>query len=387
MILKKLAAVAASAAVIGTTVLVPFAGAANDLSNSTTGPFSTNYNSVNNTSNVRVENVSDMAVTNNVTTVANTGHNSASYSTLGGSIMTGNATNNTTVKTTGNINTVSVTSGSAGASNNGTNDTTGPFSDNRNRVDNVSDIYVKNDNTAVIKNNVTAVSDTGNNSADYNTGPSMVNTGNALTNANVLTHANDSATEIKSWPGGLGGSMGLNNITGPYSTNYNDIFNKKNVTVNNVSDAAVWNDVTAVSNSGANSASYTTLGGDIRTANATTNVVLDTTANINTVSVALGGGFGQGDENSITGPYSDNRNTINNTDDIAVSTRNNKCSSEDCKDYEGVKWGVWNRDVDIADTGNNVADYNTGPSLLDTGLAWVNKFIQTYMNDNFIKLQ
>ena len=129
-----------------------------------------------------------MSVTNDVTTTANTGGNSASYSTLGGTIHTGNATNLTQVKTTGNINTTSVTAGPAGAGNNGSNDTTGPLSENRNTIDNKTYVDVKNDNTAVVNNRVNSDSNTGENNADYNTGPSLVQTGSALNATNVYNH-------------------------------------------------------------------------------------------------------------------------------------------------------------------------------------------------------
>lgn len=388
MTLKKIAAVIGSVAVLGSSILVPLASADNMLQNNTTGPGSTNYNSVVNATKVKVENVSDMSVTNDVTTSSTTGGNSASFSTLGGKVVTGNAVNVASVQTTGNINTNSITAGPAGAGNTGINDTTGPASDQRNTIANSTDLYVRNDNTAVVKNHVVTSANTGGNVADYNTGPSDVQTGQALNVTDVRNHINDSATEIKSIPGGSGGNSGMNGITGPLSVNYNDIVNASKANVVNVNDASILNDVVTSSNTGLNSASFTTLGGMLRTGKAETDTTVDTTANMNTTSIGITmGGALNSLGSSITGPASDNRDTLVNSSDIEVVTRNNKCSSEDCKDYEGTKWGVFNRDVDVANTGNNIANNNTDSSYVESGASLLDKLVKTWFNDNFVKIQ
>lgn len=386
--LRKLAATAASAALLGSSILVPLAAADNQAGNTTTGPFANNYNEIKNESEVKVENVNDTAVFNDVYTDANTGRNSCSYNTLGCSIGTGNASNNTSVQTTGGINTVSVQAGPAGSDNSAGNNTTGPFSNNQNRIENKTRVKVVNDNTAVVRNQVVVQSNTGENVGDFNTGPSLISTGDASTTANVGTHVNDSAVAVQSMAGGSGGNFASNLITGSFSTNYNEIVNKSKAKVTNVNDAAVFNDVYARSNSGANSASYITLGADMRTGDASTGVGVGTTGNINTVQVAMAmGGFAEMKSNDITGPYSNNQNRDENKTKVEVYNSNNKCESRDCRDYEDIRWGVFNRDVDIANTGDNVGDFNTGPSLIQTGLAMLTKLVDTWLNDNFVKIE
>ena len=127
--MKKITTFLGAAALLAAT-LVPAFAAGNNCGNSTTGPFSNNTCTVNNSSNVTVNNVNDDKIVNNVRTVSNTGGNSASYNTLGGAITTGNASSNVTVSSIANINTTNVTAGFGGGSSSGVNEITGPYSRN-----------------------------------------------------------------------------------------------------------------------------------------------------------------------------------------------------------------------------------------------------------------
>jgi len=74
------AALLASASIVAATIMPALADSA---TNDTTGFHSSNTTTVTNTSNVKVENVSDAYISNTVTTTSNTGNNSASQNTLG----------------------------------------------------------------------------------------------------------------------------------------------------------------------------------------------------------------------------------------------------------------------------------------------------------------
>ena len=94
--MKKLVTLVGSAALFAAAI-IPAIAASNDCSNSTTGPFSNNTCSITNTDNISVNNVNDARIYNDVYAKSNTGGNSASYNTLGGSIVTGDSTANVTV--------------------------------------------------------------------------------------------------------------------------------------------------------------------------------------------------------------------------------------------------------------------------------------------------
>ena len=165
-----------------------------------------------------------------------------------------------------------------------------------------------------------------------------------------------------------------NGTTGPFSTNYCDITNKSEVEVKNVNDAQITNDVTAKVNTGKNSASYNTLGGEIKTGDAELDAKISNVANINTTYVS-GGPFGGNNygQNDITGPYSDNRVDIYNKEEVEVENSNTATVDND----------IYAK----ADTGKNYADYNTGPGDIHTGDAWLDVRVLNHVNDNATEVE
>lgn len=404
--MKKIATLAASAALLVAAVL-PVA-AANNCDNGTTGPFSTNNCTVTNTSQVTVNNVNDSVVKNYIDARANTGGNSASYNTLGGSIVTGNAALNTTVGTVTNVNTTNITGGPVAGSNSGSNNITGPMSDNYANILNAQKTAIDNQNTSYVKNDVDANANTGDNNADYNTGPGSIRTGNAGLLLNVNTHTNDSFTNVAAGAGGVGGNSAGNSTTGPFSFNGVDIVNTADILVRNFNDMVVKNDVDATANTGINSASYNTLGGNITTGSAGAGVGVNTEGNLNTslVSVPMFGSSNDGG-NGVTGPESDNAVNLNNNYNVVVDNQNNKCESHNAdtlahllrrrlggyfnSSSEEPECHPWNlgvtNDVDAtSDTGNNDADYGTGPAGITAGMAELVQQVLTHMNDTFVRI-
>lgn len=370
--MKKLITLAGSVALFAATVLP--AVAANNCSNSTTGPFATNYCTITNSSSVSVTNTNNANITNNVTAVSHSGGNSASYNTLGGAITTGNASLNATVSNVANVNTTTVSGGPAASSNSGVNEITGPYSDNRITITNVQSVGVNNINNAHVANNVAATSDSGANLADYNTGPAAIQTGSSRVGLTLNNHLNDSATGIAAGAGGSGSNSGENSTTGPFSTDYITITNTASAAVNNMNNLELANAVNVLSRSGANSASYNTLGGGIDTGSAVAGVGVGNEGNINTTTVQMAmGGFGDGCSQEVTGPFSDNRCELLDNFAVAVNNPNNS--------------NVVNNDTDVADSGNNLSDYNTGGGSVLTGLTDLVKSILTHMNDSLTVIQ
>lgn len=387
--MKKIATLGGAAILLAATLIPAFA--ANNCSNSTTGPFSNNTCTVNNSSNVTVNNVNDAQIINNVNSRSNSGGNSASYNTLGGTIHTGNATNNTTVGTVANISTTNMTVGWGGSNNFGGNEITGPYSNNDAYINNRTRVDVYNSNTATTNNSVNATADTGSNNADYNTGPASVYTGNAWLGLNVLTHENDSLTDLNIGAGGTGNNTAENSTTGPFSNNTATVNNDIDARVNNVNDLRVENRVNAAALTGFNSASYNTLGGDITTGNATAGVGVNTEGNISTTLLAAAlGGFSNNASSSVTGPYSSNDQYVNNTRNVLVDNWNNKCRSHNADDRFGNgtqgscdvnDLGIFN-DVDsISDAGSNYGDYNTGGGSVMAGWASLMESVNSHLND------
>ena len=401
--MKKFATLIGSAALLGLS-LVPAIAATNDCSNSTTGPFSNNTCTIKNIDTITVNNVNDARIRNDVDAKANTGGNSASTNTLGGTIKTGDASLNVTVSNVANINTTNITAALAGAAQNiGSNSITGPYSDNSNWIENRFNADVYNSNTADVKNDVEVKSNTGYNDADLNTGPASIDTGNAWLGLLVGTHINDNLTAIRGGAGGAGSNTAENSTTGPFSNNTVDIFNTHIATVNNVNDMRLRNDVEAKANSGKNDANKNTLGGDIETGDAAAGVGVDTEGNINSTLIAMAlGGFTNHGENSVTGPSPENGDPnvwIENTRTVTVDNWNNKCLSHNADELEWWnRWeheeeecepeniGVFN-DVEVkSDTGRNDADLNTGGGSVLSGFADLMQQVLVHMNDTLTEI-
>jgi len=395
-IIAKSAALIASASILASTIMPVFADTA---TNDTTGADSVNTTNVTNTNDVTVTNVSDAFISNRVTTTSNTGGNMASRNTMGGMVQTGDAVTDVAVLNSANINTTMVDMGDGSSGNTAGNSITGALSGNWANILNSNKVNVRNDNTAVISNNVNATSNTGGNMANANTDGAggMVQSGDAQTLVTLDTRANDSATSV-SGLGNHGSNVVGNSITGFNSDNTANIRNLNDVRVNNVSDAAVWNTAIARSNSGGNMASRNTMGGMVQSGDALVDMGLLTDANINTTSVDVAmGGFGSTSGNSITGADSENWTNLLNRNVVRVNNINNKGQSQDAPDYDECNpssgddkcdfhWGVMNFDHDVANTGDNMANANTLPSSVASGIAMVGKYIRVCLNDTLTSI-
>ena len=412
--MKKVATLIGSAALFA-AALVPAIAASNDCSNSTTGPFSNNTCTILNSDNITVNNVNDAQIKNYIKAESETGGNSASYNTLGGNIVTGNASTNVTVSNVANVNTTNVTAAlAAAAQNSGSNTITGPFSNNTAYIANNFTADVWNSNTASVKNRVEAESETGENNADFNTGPASVITGNAWTGLLVNNHVNDNLTQIMGAAGGQGSNSAENSTTGPFSVNEISLLNNHAARVTNVNDLQVKNYVEAESDSGDNSASKNTLGGAVDTGNAFTGVGVDTQGNINTTLIAMAmGGFNNSGSNSVTGPGDNgggdpNIIYIENDRQVVVDNWNNKCESHNAdrldhplyshrgynltlSDHEKGECdpenlGVLNVVEAEAETGESVADFNTGGGGVMSGYAELLQQVLTHINDTLTEI-
>ena len=379
-ILIRAGAILATAAVVAATVMPVLADTA---TNDTTGAESTNMTSVKNINSVSITNVSDAYINNDVKSFSSTGHNVASENTMGGTILTGDARTEVSILNSANINTNLVNLGASNGGSTAGNSITGHKSGNFADVLNQNSVNVLNDNTAVLQNKVCASSSTGGNVADENTDGNggTILTGDATTLVSLQNRVNDSATQV-SGLGSFGVNVLGNSITGAESTNMANIKNLNSVVVSNISDASILNDVHAFAKTGHNFANENTMGGAVLTGDAQVGLELLTDANINTTAIDAGMDETEAiSGNSITGHKSVNFTDLLNQNSISVLNENNKGLSRDAGDYKDVKWGVVNKDFDVADTGGNVADENTYPSSIATGIAMAGKLIRVCLND------
>lgn len=169
------------------------------------------------------------------------------------------------------------------------------------------------------------------------------------------------------------GNTCTNSTTGPMSLNSCTIKNTSTVTVNNVNDAIVNNNVTSSSNTGGNEASMNTLGGSVVTGNAALSSNVSTVANVNTTKIT-GGAAASGNVggNEITGPQSTNLVFIENQHKTAVDNSNTA--------------RVTNNVSSSADTGNNRANLNTGPATVTTGNSQLGVTVGTHVNDSLTEI-
>jgi len=187
--------------------------------NDTTGADSVNTASVDATSNLDINNDNSADILNNIIVSGQSGNNNSGYNTGDGSVASGNVNTDLNVGNNANQNIVGDTVFYAvinvlgewtgynalaslfrtlvlpNADGNGqtiivTNANTGAGSVNEAEVNLDQSTTINNDNTAAIANNVNIDTNTGSNSASYNTGDGSVKSGNVDILANIFNLAN-----------------------------------------------------------------------------------------------------------------------------------------------------------------------------------------------------
>jgi len=430
----------------------------NDPANVGTGPLSTNdaiekYNQQMETLNKNLAEVQ-----NKVDAINSTGFNSANFNSLNGQVFTGDAQTslnllnklNSNMTGTGSFSVFDVYDTYVGnivfqlAGDNVTqafDNASGTVSknavtgaDSTNNAVSESDFKVKeaNGNDAKIENDIDLQAISGENTASFNTGDGLIQTGNATAVGNVVNMANTNLN-VAQWLIGVVNIWGTmigdiilpqeiastsnttattyvgNEDTGALSTNNATYTSNTTASFENINDAAITSDIESSANTGNNTASVNTGGGAVKSGDADVSVSNSTVANVNTVNeeetvwmiivnqagkwvgYILGQPWGATSasnalpvtqtesgggtqtyttlvENTATGPMSDNNSSFTENSDTAV-TNNNTAS-------------ITNNITADADTGNNEAMYNTGAGIIDTGDAEVGLNIVNMVNTN-----
>lgn len=250
------------------------------------------------------------------------------------------------------------------------------YTNNSANVDVNTTTTVVQNNSANITNNVDANANSGGNDASYNNGGDVsVTTGSANTSVNVTNAANVNSADIDCCPAAGNITVEVSNNSA-FSDNDANLNLTNDQTVTQYNDANIRNYVDADATSGKNDASYNNGGAvEIRTGPATTNVTLDTLANLNSARIG-GGSDGDGDGGNISLKIIGN--SANSTNDIDAYLTNYQTLVQNNDAY------VYNKVDADAKSGYNDANFNNGSGdvSITTGPATTKVAVDNLVNFN-----
>jgi hypothetical protein len=251
----------------------------------------------------------------------------------------------------------------------------GSNSDSTLNVSNSNSTTVAQTNTATVVNTVNSNASTGGNRANDNTGGDVaVRSGNADNRVEVSNNLNMNVADVN----GCGGCEGQDmNVTisgnGTGSNNDVDVNNDHSTELYQTNNATVYNTVDANSRTGGNDANRNT-GGDVlvRSGDASSTVILDTTANANWARIGGSNGNNNGSlDIMVSGNGSNSDNTVNFDsnpsvtlvqDNNAVVTNdvdaNAKTGYNDANDNTGGDVAVVSGDADVEVLVDNMVNFN-----------------------------
>jgi hypothetical protein len=275
------------------------------------------------------------------------------------------------------------------------NTDTGADSTNNSTTDVNNNTDITNQNYANIFNDSYLNADTGNNSANFNTGSGVITTSKANGDGRLLNILNVNQTQVDG-NGTPSPDNATNQNTGSASNNNSETNINNQLAVKNVNEANVINRITANVNSGNNAADYNTGHGMIATGDANLglnffsfananlfgsqkfyanlqNIYNSYTGNIdlsnelNHNSSALSGVIANAANNS-TGEGSNNQSVVNINDQTTIDNQNS---------------GNINNEIDAnVVSGQNEANYNTGTGSISTGDVNSSVNLINFLNSN-----
>lgn len=252
----------------------------------------------------------------------------------------------------------------------------GSDSDNTVAVQQTNTTVVTQTNTANISNNIDIDANTGDNSAEDNTGGDVsIDTGDASATVGVSTTANSNQADVS---GCCAGDTSIK-VSGNGSDSDNKVGLKttNNTVVTQNNDANISNDVDVDLDTGGNDAEDNT-GGNVAidTGDADATVTISNQANANWAAITAGPNGGGSLSVEVAGNGADSDN------DVAVELASQKIISQNNN-------ANISNDVEIdADTGDNEAEDNTGGDVeIDTGDATAKVEVSNMANFNAADLE
>lgn len=342
-------------------------------SNDTTGAESENDASATFTNDVTAVQTNDADLDNDIGVDASTGENSADTNTGSGDVETGNAEASTSQENTANGNsfTSSGSMMSALFSNWARNITTGFSSTNTSdsSIDNEMDVV--STNTALFSNVSDILLNTGDNTADSNTGSGGADTGNAEGMAVIINDANANAVMVEIEGADTNSLTAVNDTTGAESDNDTTTSVTGDIDIISTNDADFDNDAVVDVNTGANSSDTNTGSGMVETGNGEGSILIDNGSIFNQNATSLSFNSATFDlmaGNMTTGFSSDNDATAEWMNTVDIVNSNEADVANDAS-------------IDIT-TGDNTSDSNTGSGMVDTGNAGAATSITNDLNVN-----
>lgn len=254
----------------------------------------------------------------------------------------------------------------------------GDSSANHIDVSNNNSTEVTQSNHSNVTNNVSSTANTGGNEADRNTGGnSSVDTGDATSTVKVTTAANTNTANVTGCNCDNSDTTVKISGNGTDSNNSIDLDNGRkgnDTTVDQHNYSTVNNQISSDANTGGNGASRNTGGtSSVNTGNATSDVTVSTSTNVNAAQVgSSNAGAGNGGLSVVVAGNGDSsRNSIDLNTHNSVELKQNNDSY--IKNYVQSN----------ANAGGNEADRNTGGNVkVDTGNAKSNVTVTNEPNFN-----
>lgn len=365
---------------------------AETLGNVGNGVDSTNNATVNETNTTTVSQTNAASISNNLSVSSNTGGNTADRNTGGSvNVSTGDSGVKATVQNFANQNVANVQDCcNLGGNTSVTNSGNGDSSANNAVLNSTNSTALTQYNVADISNSVAVSSNTGNNSADRNTGSGLnagvsVSSGDSLVGPiTISNNANANYAQVGSGLGagaGAGAGITLGNGGNGVDTTNNAVANLYNSTaVSQYNDADVLNWVGITSNTGYNTADRNTGGVvNVDSGDSAIAVALGTNVNSNAAWVANCGCVQLGD--SVVKNLGNGDSAYSN----AVLNKYNASAATQANLSEVANVGYFD-----SNTGYNTADSNTGAVLgwsdpsVSTGVAYTNVGATTAANQNML---
>lgn len=228
----------------------------------------------NNEGNIHVSSATILSVdrdsyfNNDVNTKVNTGYNAADKNTKGGSVSSGDVHGDVDVVNKSSASMAgSILVDTGGAMVDFQNKTTGALSNNENNLDLNKEVIVKVDESTYVDNDISSKINTGRNSSSYNTVGGKVSTGDVHTDTNV-ENVTTSVAPVIVTTGSPTVVDASNAITGYASDNQNNVKISDATIVDVQKSTKIKNDLKVKVNTGENESSFNTVGGEVRTGDA-----------------------------------------------------------------------------------------------------------------------
>lgn len=358
-------------AFLGSAALFPaFASTIQEVGN---GAFSNSDVQANSSNTTDVNQNNASTITNNVQATADTGNNSASYNTGSSvNVFTGAANTNVGITNMTGSNTANVIGAGSGGAQSTAVAGNGAFSDNAVQSNNTTSTALNQNNSATVTNDVNVANNTGNNSANFNTGSDVnIYSGNANAYVGLYNATGGNAATVIG-----GGNSGGGQIVG---VGGNGAFSNNNVsTSSNNSTSLTQSDITRLANNvflnnntGGNGASFNTGSNvNILSGGANAQVGITNLAGGNSALV-LGGGNDGWMSTYVLGNGAFSTNNVSQRNSLRTALTQSNLSY------------VANTIESMNSTGNNTAGFNTGSNVLvasGNANSWVSLLNTTGVN-------